>query len=269
MEPLSADSQAVVLDPRQVAALAYTEPLGRLRGTPAHRLWLFPWQVDPVFREGPRAPPAGSGCSLRRRGGPPARASPRSRTGMSCAGPSSTRPHPPGRLRVRRRVRPRPRAGTTRRNRGSSSLCRPTACTASRRGGSRSRTMRRNRSIRAHSGCCAAAPRSPWWCAAAATGPSTAATSCCSTGATGARSPPVGSGTTRASTAGRRRTGSPGAAPPAGATRSGTPPRTAATRRGSGTCTRRTTRSTAASTSSGSPPTCRWTAGSGSRPRTR
>ena len=44
----AADSQAVVLDPRQVAALAHTEPLGRLRGTPAHRLWLFPWQVDPV-----------------------------------------------------------------------------------------------------------------------------------------------------------------------------------------------------------------------------
>ncbi len=48
VEPMSADSQAVVLDPRQVAALAHTEPLGRLRGTPAHRLWLFPWQVDPA-----------------------------------------------------------------------------------------------------------------------------------------------------------------------------------------------------------------------------
>lgn len=48
VEAAAADSHAVVLDPRQVAALAHTEPLGRLRGTPAHRLRLFPWQVDPV-----------------------------------------------------------------------------------------------------------------------------------------------------------------------------------------------------------------------------
>ncbi len=48
VEPAAADSQAVGLDPRQVEALAHTEPLGRLRGTPAHRLWLFPWQVDPL-----------------------------------------------------------------------------------------------------------------------------------------------------------------------------------------------------------------------------
>ena len=48
VEPGPADSHAVVLDPRQVRALAHTEPLGRLRGTPAHRLRLFPWQVDPL-----------------------------------------------------------------------------------------------------------------------------------------------------------------------------------------------------------------------------
>ena len=48
VQPVAADSHAVVLDLRQVEALAHTEPLGRLRGTPAHRLWLFPWQVDGV-----------------------------------------------------------------------------------------------------------------------------------------------------------------------------------------------------------------------------
>ena len=48
VEPAAADSHAAVLDPRQVGALGHTEPLGRLRGVPAHRLWLFPWQVDPV-----------------------------------------------------------------------------------------------------------------------------------------------------------------------------------------------------------------------------
>ena len=48
VEPGPADSHAVVLDPRQVPALAHTQPLGRLRGTPAHRLRIFPWQVDPV-----------------------------------------------------------------------------------------------------------------------------------------------------------------------------------------------------------------------------
>ena len=166
MEPAAADSHAAVLDPRQVRALGHTEPLGPVaRGVPAHRLWLFPWQVDPVSGRVRRAPAAGGGGDLPRRGGEPAghpvrpsRGTPARRLHQSAAFPLDGPPPGGAPGRGRRLVRPGAALGQ---GPGAGRRRLPHHAVV---GAVLAPGREQGRSIRAPSACSTPAPRSPSWC---------------------------------------------------------------------------------------------------------